>query len=146
MIEFSVEIWIARPKSEVFEFVTTARNNPRWNSAVEHIEPVSECDSELGCRYKMIRKLPGGRVENVYEVTELTAGKSFTIKTLSGPTPFTYNYRFRAKDGGTEVILHGKLDPEGLPLRMPSFLGSRLLDRGVESNLGTLKEMMEHGS
>jgi uncharacterized membrane protein len=144
MMEFSTRIWIERPRNEVFDFVSTAENNPEWNSAVKHVERVDECEVELGCRYRMLRDLPGGKVENIYEVADFSPDRQITIRTLSGPTPFVYRYSFSEKDGGTEVKLDGELIPEGLPYKIPSFLSSRLLKRGVKSNLRTLKRIMEN--
>lgn len=143
MITFSTEVEISRPIEEVFNYVSRGENNSYWNSAVRQVEKVDGCENPPKCRYKMTRELPTGKVVNVYEVVEYKPNRVLTIQTVSGPTPFTYKYTFDTVNGKTHIKLDGAIKEDGLPYKLPSFLASRLIKRGVDTNFENLKGILE---
>ncbi|MFW9848266.1 MAG: SRPBCC family protein [Candidatus Thorarchaeota archaeon] len=143
MIKFETNIVINRSISDVFDYVTNAGNNPQWNSAVVKIEKEKECKNELNCEYRMERIIARKRVENRYRVTEYERNKTLTIKTLSGPTPFTYRYSFEPVGKSTLLQLNGKVKEDGLPFKAESFVAAHAIKSGVNSNLRMLKRILE---
>ena len=106
---FSADVSVDRPVSEVFDYVAEPRNFPAWNSAVESVVPAG------GNRYVMRRQLPGGPATNDLAVTASDPPALFEIRTTSGPTPFVYRYRFEPAGGGTRVTLEAQVE---LPLSL----------------------------
>lgn len=144
MVRIETSTRINRPIAEVFAYVADGRNAARWNSAVTSVEKLSDGDQGVGATYFMIRDLPGRRVENQYEVTEYVPNERYTIRTVSGPTPFTYHYHFAPVDGGTATQL--ALDAEA-DLGLANVLGplaTAAVRRGVDENLQTLKRLLEN--
>jgi uncharacterized protein YndB with AHSA1/START domain len=126
---FSTNVTIDRPVAEVFAYVAAPRNLPAWNSAVESVVPAGRH------HYVMRRRLPGGPATNDLAVTALDPPALFEIRTTSGPTPFVYRYRFEPAGGGTLVTLDAQVE-------LPGLL-ARLLRRGVDANLATLRAILE---
>jgi uncharacterized protein YndB with AHSA1/START domain len=76
-MHFKTAVSIERPIEEVFDYVSDPRNFPRWNSAVQSVNPISG-QGEPGSTYLMERELPGGRAENGLEVVDRERPTAFT--------------------------------------------------------------------
>jgi uncharacterized protein YndB with AHSA1/START domain len=140
-MNFKTAVSIDRPVEEVFDYVSDPRNFPRWNSAVQSVNPTSG-QGEPGSTYLMERELPGGRAENGIEVVDRERPGSFTIRTTSGPTPFVYRYRFDFDGGATQLELIAEVELSGIAGALGP-LASRGVKRGVDSNLADLKRILE---
>jgi uncharacterized protein YndB with AHSA1/START domain len=135
MIEIQTSVRIARPAEEVFALLSDPTRFPLWNSAVDAVRPT-------GATYAMERTLPGGRAHNELEITELEAPERFGVRTLSGPTPFTYRYRLTPGGGATVVALDATVDL-GAPAALLGPLAARAVKRGIDANLATLRDALE---
>ena len=144
MITFQTGIDIERPIEEVFAYVSDPGGFPSWNSAVQRVRPTSPEPGRVGSRYSMERQLPGGRATNELEIVVRESPRAFAIRTTSGPTPFLYRYRFASKLDATVVDFEGHVE-------LPAFAGfvsqfvRRVVTRGIEDNLATLKLILERG-
>ncbi len=143
MIKFEISILIHCPIADVFDYVSDTENDPRWNSAVVDVERIDDSDEELSCKYKMQRVIGKKKVENIYRVTEYQKNELLTIKTLTGPTPFTYRYSFEPVGKSTRILLNGKVKDDGLPFKAHAFLASHMIKLGATNNLQTLKSILE---
>jgi uncharacterized protein YndB with AHSA1/START domain len=140
-MHFKTAVSIERPIEEVFDYVSDPRNFPRWNSAVQSVNPTSG-KGEPGSTYLMERELPGGRAENGLEVVDSERPTAFTIRTTSGPTPFVYRYRFNFDGGATQLELTAEVELSGIAGALGP-LASRGVKRGVDSNFADLKRILE---
>jgi uncharacterized protein YndB with AHSA1/START domain len=140
-MNFKTAIRIERPVEDVFDYVSDPRNFPRWNSAVQAVSRTSG-EGGPGSTYAMERDLPSGPAENDLEITENERPSVFTIRTSSGPTPFTYRYRFGSDGTATLLDLEGEVELEGLAGALGP-LASRVVKRGVDSNFADLKQILE---
>ena len=150
MIEFEAKETINRSIDQVFEFVAKGENNSQWNSAVKLVTKISDGPVGEGSQYSMTRELPNGTSKNVYEIAEYEPNQLLTIKIISGPTPFVYRYEFEGTDGSTILSMKAQVDKEGVidvlgtkAKISPEFVLSGLLKKGVETNLKTLKRILE---
>ncbi len=143
MIKFEIGILIHRPITAVFDYVSDTGNDPRWNSAVVGVEQIDDCDNKLNCRYRMRRVIGKKRVENIYRVTEYQENKLLTIKTLTGPTPFTYRYSFEPIGKNTKISLSGKVKDDSLPFKARAFLAAHMIKLGAINNFQKLKSILE---
>ena len=135
---------IERPIADVFAYVSDPTTFPRWNSAVQSVSETAPGEDGVGATYTMQRQLPGGPAENGLEVMERNRPTDFTIRTTSGPTPFTYRYSFSAEAGATVVELAAEVELGGLAGALGP-LASRAVKRGVDSNFADLKRILEAG-
>lgn len=142
MTTFETSVWIKRPIEEVFVHVADPLGFPEWNSAVQSVWKIHGHDGEAGSTYTMLRELRGGRVDNELEVVASEPPVEFAIRTMSGPTPFLYRYRFSAENGETVVRLSGAFDLGGAAALLGPLAG-RAVKRGVDDNLAALKRTLE---
>jgi uncharacterized protein YndB with AHSA1/START domain len=142
---FTLNLDIIAPPSRVFEFVADFTTMPRWYSAVQRVQRV-EGTGGLGTRYEVYRDLPGGTARNDVAITSYSGGEEVTFTSLSGPTPFVYQYRVQPVEDSTRLTLEGTISPSGLPGPAAHLgpLAEGLFKRGMRNNLGTLTRILEH--
>jgi uncharacterized protein YndB with AHSA1/START domain len=141
-MKFETSVQIERPAEEVFDYVSEPENFPRWNSAVQAVRRTSG-EGDVGSTYLMERDLPGGRAENELEILTRSRPTEFDMRTTSGPTPFTYLYRFVWENGATEVQLAAEVELSGVAGALGP-LATRAVKRGVDANFATLKSVLEN--
>jgi uncharacterized protein YndB with AHSA1/START domain len=144
-VNFETSVRIERPVDEVFDYVSDPRNFPAWNSAVQTVRETTPGSDGVGATYSMVRELPSGRAENDLEVLALRRPTEFDIRTISGPTPFTYRYRFSGEGAATVLELNAEVELSGIAGALGP-LASRGVKRGVDSNFADLKRTLEAGS
>ena len=137
MIRFETDVRIERSIDEVFAYVSDPGNFPHWNSAVRAVR-----EREPGSTYMIERGLPSGRAVNELTIVALDRPTEFAIRTTSGPTQFSYVYRFSAENGETVVQLDAEVELEGVASLLPQ-LARRAVKKGVDDNFATLKAILE---
>lgn len=145
MVRFRAEVTIARPIEAVFSFVARAENGSMWNSAVREVRKTSEGPVGVGTEYRMSRQLPRGRVEDTLQVVDYEPNERYTIRVISGPTPFLYRYTFEPLGDRTRMSLSAEGSLGGAAALL-SPIASIAVKRGVAANLQTLKALLESGS
>lgn len=145
MSPFTLQTTVERPVGEVFAFLADSENTPHWYEAVVHAEKLTAGPVRRGTVYRLVRKLPQGRVENRVEVSELEPDRRVTLRSLEGPTPFTYRTTLEPHAGGTRLTLEGTISGRGLagPAALLAPLASRFFERGMAENLRALKQVLE---
>ncbi len=143
-MNFETSVSIERPVEEVFDYVSDPTTFPRWNSAVQSVRQSSPGETGVGATYVMQRELPDGPAENGLEVLDLNRPKEFAIRTTSGPTPFTYRYRFSGDGSAMVMKLAAEVELGGLAGALGP-IASRVVKRGVDSNFADLKRILESG-
>jgi uncharacterized protein YndB with AHSA1/START domain len=141
-MNFETSVRIVRPVEEVFDYVSDPRNLPRWNSAVRDVRQASPEGGGVGSTYLMDRELPGGRAENELEIVGFERPISFEMRTISGPTPFIYRYRFGPDGDATILDLAADVELPGIAGALGP-LAARGVKRGVDANFATLKQILE---
>jgi uncharacterized membrane protein len=144
---FEIAIRIGRPASEVFDVLGDIEQTPSWYEAVVSATKTSPGPPAKGSRYRLVRSLPGGLVENEVEITDYEPGRRVTLTSLSGPTPFRYGYTLEPVDGGdvTDLTLVGDITAAGLtgiPAALAPF-ATRAFGQGMRKNLAVLKDLVE---
>ena len=104
MAHEEARITIDRPVDVVFNFLADGMNNPRWRTSVTDSQPVPGRPGT----YKQGMKGPGGRVDGDYEITELKANESISIRAIAGMVRPTAKFLVEARGDSTVVtwILH----------------------------------------
>ena len=96
MVRQEHAITVNRPVSEVFAYVADVRNLPQWQGGVLEVRQESEGDVAVGTRFTEVRKFLGRRMESTLEVTECAPDRKFSLRTISGPIPFSVEHTFEA--------------------------------------------------
>ena len=142
MIAFETSVRIERPMEAVFDYVSDPVTFPRWNSAVHAVRPFSgDADLERS-RYVMERDLPSGRALNELEIVARNRPTEFVVRTISGPTPFVYRYRFAGENGETIVRLDAEVELDGIASVLAPVV-RRMVKSGVDGNFTALKGILE---
>jgi uncharacterized protein YndB with AHSA1/START domain len=142
VISFETRVRVERPIEEVFALVSDPLLFPLWNSAVQAVHRASGETSAPASTYSIERALPTGQVENGLEVFAREPPSEFGIRTTSGPTPFSYRYRFASHGAETVVNLDAIVElPQVAAVLGP--LAGRGVRRGVDANLAALKRILE---
>ena len=146
MSAFHIGVDIAVPPAAVFDFLADTGNTPLWYEAVVSATRTTSGPGGRGTRHRLVRSLPGGRVENEVEITEYEPGHRVTLTSRSGPTPFRYRYTLDPVEGGTRLRLTGEISGEGLGLAAAlGPVATLAFKRGMQQNLATLKRLLEDG-
>jgi hypothetical protein len=138
VIAFETSVRVERGIGDVFSYVSDPLAFPRWNSAVRAVHRTS------ATTYRLERELPTGRAVNELEVVTREPRREFAIRTTAGPTPFIYRYRLVPAGGATLVSLDAEVE-----LPTPAFLSQlarRVVKKGVDDNLATLRRILERAS
>ena len=142
MTRLETSICIRRPIEEVFAYVSDPLNFNRWNSAVLAMRKVRGRENEVGSTYAMERRLPSGRVHNELAIVAHQPPTEFGIRTMSGPTPLDYRYRFSTADSETIVHLDAVVELDSAKALLGPLAG-RAIKRGVDDNFDELKRLLE---
>ena len=142
---FRVRIDINRPATDVFAFVAEPRNMPRWYDAVERVAEVTPATPTRAAGYRITRSLPGGRANNIVEVTESRPNLTVTFESREGPTPFRYRYAVEPDASGSRLSLDAEISSAGLPgpLAQLDGVATRAFKQGMQHNLEGLKHLVE---
>jgi uncharacterized membrane protein len=142
MSKIERSIVIDRPLEEVWGFVHEPANDPRWQPTIVESETSPEGPIRAGSRIREVRRFLGVRLEISYEVTGYDPPSRSSVKSVSGPIPFSGSYVFESLDGSTRFTVSGELDAHGFfKLAEPVF--TRIAGRELEANLGHLKDLLE---
>ncbi len=146
MNRFEIEILLKRPIADVFEYVTWGEHLPIWNSSFLEVRRISKDFPGVGTLYLVLRELPQGDVENTLEVIEYEQDSKLTVKTITGPAPFVYRYRFSPKGESTKLSIQAEVEEQELPPRTSSSPTSRSAKHRLKENLRALKTLLEAGA
>lgn len=141
MIVESVQVDIARPIGEVFEFLTDARNHPRWDASSLEMEPDQPGPWRAGLRFREVRRIGPRQIEFRSRIVALEAPTSMDLESLTGP-PFTGQWRLSDHNGGTRLRWTGRMHLRG-PQRLLQPLIARSFRRANTSNFAKLKDHLE---
>ena len=133
---------IDRPVEEVFAFITSPKNDPRWERRVVESTHTSGGPVGVGTTGRKVRRFPGLRFTTNYELTAFEPNRKLAAKTVYGPIPFEWTATFEPVEGDTRVtfLAEGKLS--GL-LRLAGHILARIGQGGLESDVAVLKKVLE---
>ena len=88
--------------------------------------------------------MPGGRADNIVEVTESTPNLTVTFESREGPTPFRYRYAIEPNGDGSRLTLDADISSAGLPGPLAHLDGvaTRAFKQGMRHNLEGLKVLL----
>lgn len=140
-MHFENTLTIRRPPNEVFTYLATFENVPRWNYAIVETHKISEGPVGVGTTYHQTRSIPSP-AEETFTVTEFDPAHRLAIRGDLGPFQGTLTYEMRDIPEGTELTNRADLEGKGLAKVAAPLLGGRV-GAAVAANLQKLKEILE---
>lgn len=138
-MQFTNNVFIDRPVSEVFVFVSNFENMPKWNYFVVAVTNESPPGLAVGTKYQQRRKSD----EQQYVVTEFEPDLRVAVRTLPPARDLQMSFTFEQCGRGTRLTDHWVLET-GLP-RWLEGIGASRVSSAVRDNLAKLKELLETG-
>jgi len=142
MIRFTATATIRRPVEDVFAFMTTVQNAPRWAPWIIEAQQTSQGPLGTGTTYRQVIELLGQRGELALEVTQYEPNKVFGARSTSGPLQASVVNAFEAVAEGTRITLTTEGEMTGF-YKMVEPLIAELLERQAEEALVNLKAILE---
>jgi uncharacterized protein YndB with AHSA1/START domain len=133
---------ISRPADQVFTFVSTPENDPRWVPVSLRHEKTSPGPMQVGTRTEEHLKFMGRRMRYVWEVTAYNPPHLLAYRTISGAMPFTLRLALEPAGSATRLTLGSEMELPGL-LKLASPVMQWVVGRQFEGNLRTLKGLLE---
>lgn len=139
-MNFENTITIRRPVKDVFLFVTTFENIPKWNYYVTDVSKLTKESTGEGTLYHQIRKTD----QQDFRIQEYEPNHLVTVETTPGSQPrFKRRFVFESVADGTKITDTWELDLGHNPLIQ--WLGASKVKSAAAENLGKLKELLETG-
>jgi carbon monoxide dehydrogenase subunit G len=144
MFTRSVAIQVARPIDEVFDFVSDARNRPRWDESVDSEKLTSPEPVGAGSTVRTRMRSMGRDYELDWEIAEHQPPTHQRIESTSGPFSTTLVYDLSEDGDGTLVRFSVTGRPTGA-LRLMQPLIARNTQRNLDRAFPRLKQLLEGG-
>jgi uncharacterized membrane protein len=139
--DVSVERRIERPREEVAAYAADWRNDEEWIGALDEVRLVQDDPPQVA----RVASFLGKKIEYVNEVVEHEPGRRLVMRSVKAPFPMTVTYEFEdAGEGGSLMRIRTQGDASGF-YRVAGPLLSRAVKRGLERDLGLLKQRLEAG-
>ena len=142
MIKINHSVVIDKPLTEVFTYATDVEKMSVWSSEVERAWKISEGPLGKGSTWGSEVKILGRKIENTIEVTEYEPNSKWSLKPTSGPVSGDAEFHFESVTGGTKVSVSLEADTGGF-FKLGEPIVNRMLQRQYETNLATLKDLLE---
>ena len=140
-MQFTNAVTIRRSPGEVFAYLSTFENIPRWNYAIAETRQTSAGPVGVGTTYRQRRTVPR-QSEEAFEVIEFVPDARIAIRGDLGPLEGTLTYQLEAVPDGTRLTNDADLTARGL-LGIAAPLATARIREAVEANLNELKRVLE---
>jgi uncharacterized protein YndB with AHSA1/START domain len=139
-----VEIVVARPVAEVFDWLSHYDRNARWQEGVVTSQQVTPGDPRVGTVVRYVRTVLGQKVETEATIVELVPERR--LRARSENRLFTYlgGYDLDAVPGGTRVVYEGEIATGALLGFVGRSVAGKFQEQ-MEGDLGRLKAVLERG-
>lgn len=135
---------VARPADEVFEFLSDAANNPKWQEGMISCRWLDEQPIGVGSRYQQRARFMGRDVVSTFEVTKYEPGHLIRIDTIDSTFPISVT-RTVEPLGENETKVHAHIwgGPQSGPLKWLEPLVKRRAQRSIEADYDRLVQLLE---
>lgn len=142
MIRLERDVLIDVPIGDIYAFILDFENESQWAQEVVRTEKTSDGPVEVGSTFADHVSFMGRTIKTSYEILEIDDNAAITIKTSSGPVPFTATYSFSEEDQGTRLSITADVEPGGF-FKLATPMIRRQLERQWTQNFASLKALLE---
>ena len=144
MIHLEFSSLIQRPVADVYAFVATPTNIPRWQSNIHEVKPSSSGPVMVGSTFQSAGEIIGRKIEGSMTGTEMDPEKKFGFRGTNGPITVNVHLTFKALGTGTKCSLTIDAEPGGA-FKLAEGLLTNQLKTQMEKNFAALKTLLESG-
>jgi uncharacterized protein YndB with AHSA1/START domain len=147
MPTFSVSVFINRSQQDVFDFLTNPANLSKWNSVFESAEWTSSEAPGVGATYRVLAKMPGGKKEGLFEITQWDPPYSYSYKSIRLAFPIESiqsAITLVPNENGTQLTFESQFGIAGV-LKFAESMFGKLSEKGDRRNFETAKHLLEAG-
>ena len=142
MAGFQASEHIDRSPEEVFSFICSFDDAPRWLAGVTRAEKTTEGPLSVGARYLETRVAGEREGQAEMEVTEYDPPRRFAAAFAEGGYEIAYRYTVEAEDSGTRVDMVYSVTGWGLKKLMVPIV-AWATGRQDKGRLASLKAVIE---
>jgi len=148
MKKITVSILINRSQQDVFNFLSNPANLSKWNSVLESAEWTSSDEPGIGSTYRALAKMPGGKKEALFEITQWDPpnryGYKFNIRSFPIDGSFESLVSLTPEQNGTQLTFESQFEMTGV-LKYAEGFFARMGEKGDGKNFDTAKRILEAG-
>src|SRR5918997_4738480 len=141
MATYEHTVEIARPRDEVFAFVTDPSNYPRWQPSLVEVRPHRKGPLRVGSEATEVRRFMGREVETTWTCVEHEPCTRTAIECTDGPVPFRGTFELEPAEGGTRFTW--TVETWGAAARLAGPLAGLATKRELAANAGRLRQLLE---
>ena len=143
MIKTKISVLIHRPVAEVFAYVTTLENFPRWmGDLVRASAQTSPGPVGAGTTFRQTNHFLGREFDTQFKVITYEPPHRFCVVATSGVAPFGGCYTFEPVEGGTQLTSTAEVEGGGL-FSLAGSLLIRAIRHQTESGLTRLQRLLD---
>ena len=144
MQKFTVNVFINRSQQDVFDFLSNPANLSKWNSNFESAEWASTGVLGVGSTYRVLARLPGGKKEGLFEITQWDPPHRYSYKSIRLAFPIgsiESAITLAPKENGTQLTFESQFRLVGILTFAEGFF-ARLGEKGDGKNFETAKRLL----
>lgn len=134
---------INRPRDEVWTFMTTLENAPKWIEGVKAIKQTSPGPMGPGAKLQETRTL--GRYTETYEieVREFEPPRRYAAAAKAGKAEFVYAFELADAGGATDITMVARARGEGLVAKLFLGMGFKMMEKYDGDQVERLRAAVE---
>jgi len=142
VVRFELEVEIAKPVHEVWEYLIEPENVPEWQASAVSSHQISDGRMGVGTHLRDERRFLGRRAHSEVEVTEFEPERLFTLHGISGPVRFTVRHRLENRGGHTHLEIEAEAEPGGVGRLMRPMI-EHAAAHEIRKDFERLKQQLE---
>jgi len=143
VVRFELDVEIAKPVHEVWEYLIEPENVPEWQASALSSHQISDGQMGVGTHLEDERRFLGLHARSEVEVTEFEPERLFTLHGISGHVRFTVRHRLEDRGGHTHLEVEAEADPGHGIGRLMRPVVERAAHHEIRRDFDKLKRTLE---
>lgn len=145
MIRIEREVRVARPRAEVFGYLSNPDRIPEWQASAVDVTRAPGDAGRAGARWRETRVFMGKRIEQTVETTRYEPVEEFAIEVVEGPIPLRVHHRLtEPEQAATLISVTAEAEPRGR-FRFGARLIVPVVERQFDEDFARLRMIVEAG-
>jgi uncharacterized protein YndB with AHSA1/START domain len=143
MIQVECSTQVARPREEVFEYLTDVDKLPSWQSGVTSVSRVTQGPVGVGTQFRQLARVGPWKLDVLCTVTDVKINERYAFQARStGPLDCDVAFNLQPVAGGTRLTVNGRAQLKGV-FRLLRPMLAHGLRKETRQELETLRLIVE---